>query len=113
MEPDPDNTGGGKPGAESPRLNCLPGIGAHTLNEPKGGWRRAMTTSAEFIIQLNGEPYTLGGDARIGALIERLKLKRGRVAVEINQVVVPKAAWDTVEIRAGDKVEIVNFVGGG
>jgi sulfur carrier protein len=72
-----------------------------------------MTSSAEIVIQLNGEPYALLGDARIGALIERLKLKRGRVAVEINQAVVPKAKWDSVEIRAGDRVEIVNFVGGG
>jgi sulfur carrier protein len=46
-------------------------------------------------------------------LIERLKLRRGRVAVEINQAVVPKAKWDSFEIRSGDKVEIVNFVGGG
>lgn len=72
-----------------------------------------MTSSAEIVIQLNGEPYTLLGDARIGALIQRLKLKRGRVAVEINQAVVPKAEWDSVEIHPGDKVEIVNFVGGG
>ncbi|HUN59460.1 MAG TPA: sulfur carrier protein ThiS [Candidatus Binataceae bacterium] len=75
--------------------------------------RRAMTNSSEITIQLNGEPYTLIGDARIGVLIERLKLKRGRVAVEINHNVVPKVAWDSVEIRPGDKVEIVNFVGGG
>jgi len=72
-----------------------------------------MTSSGQIVIQLNGEPYTLPGEARIGALIERLKLKRGRVAVEINQAVVPKAQWDRVEIRPGDKVEIVNFVGGG
>jgi thiamine biosynthesis protein ThiS len=72
-----------------------------------------MPNSAEIKIQLNGEPYLISGDARIGALIERLKLKRGRVAVEINQAVVPKAKWDSVEIRSGDKVEIVNFVGGG
>jgi sulfur carrier protein len=72
-----------------------------------------MTGPAEFTIQLNGEPYTLSGNMRIGALIERLKLKRGRVAVEINHTVVAKATWDIIEIRPGDKVEIVNFVGGG
>lgn len=72
-----------------------------------------MSNSAGFTIQLNGEPYTLNGDARIGALVERLKLKRGRVAVEVNQAVVPKADWDSVEIRESDTVEIVNFVGGG
>ena len=72
-----------------------------------------MPNSSEFTIQLNGEPFTISGDSHVGALIERLKLKRGRVAVEINHLVVPKADWDTVEIQAGDKVEIVNFVGGG
>ena len=72
-----------------------------------------MTTQMEFVIQLNGEPYTIGGDARLTALIERLKLRRGRVAVEINHGVVPKAQWDSVMVRPGDKVEIVNFVGGG
>jgi thiamine biosynthesis protein ThiS len=72
-----------------------------------------MPNSADFTIQLNGEPYTLSGDSHIGALVERLKLKRGRVAVEVNQAVVPKADWDSVAIRPGDRVEIVNFVGGG
>jgi sulfur carrier protein len=72
-----------------------------------------MPTTAEFIIQLNGEPYALSGDASLVALIERLKLKRGRIAVEINQAVVPKADWESVELHPGDKVEIVNFVGGG
>jgi len=73
----------------------------------------AMADSTDFTIQLNGEPYAISGDTRVGALVEQLKLKRGRVAVEINHMVVPKAAWDRVEIRPGDKVEIVNFVGGG
>jgi sulfur carrier protein len=72
-----------------------------------------MTTEAEFLIQLNGEPYTVIGDARLTALIERLKLRRGRIAVEINHRVVPKAQWDSVVVHPNDKIEIVNFVGGG
>jgi sulfur carrier protein len=68
---------------------------------------------SRFQIQLNGEAYAIGGDARLVTLIETLKLKRGRVAVEINRAVVPKADWDGVMLRPGDKVEIVNFVGGG
>jgi sulfur carrier protein len=72
-----------------------------------------MPDSGQFVIQLNGEPYTLNEDTRVGALVERLKLKRGRVAVEINHTVIAKADWDRIELRAGDKVEIVNFVGGG
>lgn len=66
-----------------------------------------------FAIQLNGEPYTINGDTCVAALVERLGFKRGRVAVEINSAVIPKAQWTTVNLRAGDKVEVVNFVGGG
>ena len=70
-----------------------------------------MSTAIQ--ITLNGEPYSIGGDARLLSLIEGLKLKRGRVAVEINREIVPKADWEGVTLAAGDIVEIVNFVGGG
>jgi sulfur carrier protein len=66
-----------------------------------------------FEIQLNGESHRIEGDANLVALIEKLKLRRGRVAVEINRVVVPKAEWGKAVLRPGDSVEIVNFVGGG
>jgi sulfur carrier protein len=66
-----------------------------------------------FSIQLNGEPYSIDGDPRLIALVEKLNLRRGRVAVELNQSVIPKAEWASVVLQPGDKVEIVNFVGGG
>ncbi len=66
-----------------------------------------------FQIELNGEAYRVDGDARLTSLIERLKLKRGRIAIEINRAIVARAAWDEVTLKAGDMVEIVNFVGGG
>jgi sulfur carrier protein len=69
--------------------------------------------SSDFQITLNGEPYSIASDARLSALIEHLKLKRGRVAVEINRAIVPKAQWGSVTLAPGDIVEIVNFVGGG
>ena len=70
-------------------------------------------SSSTIKIQLNGEPHEIAGDARLLALIERLKLRRARVAVEINRAVIPKAEWDGTILHAGDLVEIVNFVGGG
>jgi thiamine biosynthesis protein ThiS len=68
--------------------------------------------SASSII-LNGEPYPLGADTPLTALLQRLKMRRGRVAVEINREIVPKANYDATVVRAGDSVEIINFVGGG
>ena len=36
-----------------------------------------------------------------------------RIAVEINRQVVPKSDYAATILRAGDEVEIINFVGGG
>jgi len=64
-------------------------------------------------IQLNGKAYPIEDELRLEALLERLALKRTRIAVEINQQVVPKADYAGVVLRQGDQVEIINFVGGG
>jgi sulfur carrier protein len=72
-----------------------------------------MPGSSETSITLNGDPYALGGDMPLTALLERLKMRRGRVAVEINREIVPKANYDATIVRVGDNVEIINFVGGG
>ncbi len=69
--------------------------------------------STVFQIELNGESHQIERDPRLTSLIERLKLKRGRIAIEINRAIVPRAEWDGTALKAGDVVEIVNFVGGG
>ena len=73
----------------------------------------ANDSAQSFSIQLNGESYSIGGDARLLALVEKLNLRRGRIAIELNQSVIPKAEWASISLRPGDKVEIVDFVGGG
>ncbi|MGH7948641.1 MAG: sulfur carrier protein ThiS [Candidatus Binataceae bacterium] len=72
-----------------------------------------MSTTATTQITLNGEPYALDGDARLATLLERLKVRRKRIAVEINGEVVRKSDYDNVALSAGDQVEVINFVGGG
>jgi sulfur carrier protein len=64
-------------------------------------------------ITLNGDPFPLHAETNLTALLEQLNVRRGRVAVEINRQIVPKASYDTTIVRAGDDVEIINFVGGG
>ncbi len=70
-------------------------------------------STAKIKIQLNGEPHSLDGDDRLTVLIDSLKLKPGRVAVELNREIVPKAKWGEVRLRDGDQLEVINFVGGG
>jgi thiamine biosynthesis protein ThiS len=67
----------------------------------------------KITIQLNGEPYALEGDARLIVLIEKLKMKPGRIAVERNRQIVPKAEYEHLTLKEGDELELINFVGGG
>ncbi len=64
-------------------------------------------------ITLNGDRFELSGPLTVTDLLAQLSIDARRVAVEHNQVVVKRAAFETTEIREGDQVEIVNFVGGG
>jgi sulfur carrier protein len=64
-------------------------------------------------IQLNGETYELPEPLTLDALLARLEIDGRRVAVEVNEHVVKKAAYAETLVREGDDVEVVNFVGGG
>jgi len=64
-------------------------------------------------IILNGEPFELTGTMSVTALLTRLEIDPRRVAVEHNLTVIKRGTYDATEVRDGDQVEIVNFVGGG
>jgi thiamine biosynthesis protein ThiS len=64
-------------------------------------------------IVLNGDPFEVAGPLTLTALLAHLNVDPRRVAVEHNLNVVKRAHYDSTQIREGDQVEIVNFVGGG
>jgi sulfur carrier protein len=64
-------------------------------------------------IQLNGERYEVPESLTVDALLARLEVDGRRVAVEVNEFVVKKAAYGDTVVHEGDAVEVVNFVGGG
>ena len=64
-------------------------------------------------IKLNGESFDLPAPLTVSELLTHLKIDSRRVAVELNLVVLKRAAFDATILREGDEVEIVNFVGGG
>ena len=66
-----------------------------------------------MVISLNGDPYELATPLTVADLLAHLNIDPRRVAVEHNLVVLKRATFDTVVVREGDQVEIVNFVGGG
>jgi len=52
-------------------------------------------------------------DSNLQRLVELLDLKADRVAVERNGDIVPRVTWADVHLKDGDKLEVVQFVGGG
>jgi len=65
-------------------------------------------------IQINGEPREFSNDSlRLSELVEQLALAPQRIAVELNRQIIRRGEWEHTEVRDGDRVEIVHFVGGG
>jgi thiazole synthase len=64
-------------------------------------------------ITLNGEPYELEHPVSVVDLLAQLAIDPRRVAVEHNLAIIKRQRFPEVVVADGDRVEIVNFVGGG
>lgn len=64
-------------------------------------------------ITLNGEEHSLPDETFLNQLIEQLDIQGKRIAVEINQEIIPRGEHASYKIKAGDKIEIVHAIGGG
>ncbi len=61
---------------------------------------------------INGEQRT-SPVGTLSALVEYLGMKSDRVAIELNGEIAPRDHWPQTELHEGDRLEIVQFVGGG
>ena len=64
-------------------------------------------------ITVNGEVRKVTEGVSVEDLLQQLGLQSGRVAIERNLEIFPRAQWAETKIAAGDRYEIVQFVGGG
>jgi sulfur carrier protein len=62
---------------------------------------------------LNGNPTEIADGTKMNELIEQLELNGQRLAVEVNEELVPRSRFDQHRLVPGDKVEIIHAVGGG
>jgi sulfur carrier protein len=69
--------------------------------------------SHTLVITLNGERFELDQPMSVIALLARLDIDPRRVAVEHNLTILKRQRFPEVVVGEGDRVEIVNFVGGG
>jgi thiamine biosynthesis protein ThiS len=67
---------------------------------------------ASMTLTINGEPQISSAET-LAALVEQLGMKPDRVAIELNREIVPRDRWPQTPLHDGDRLEIVQFVGGG
>ena len=64
-------------------------------------------------IQLNGAPYEINSGINLNELLNKLKIKKNKVAIEVNGEIVDRNKYTKLILNKDDKVEIVHFIGGG
>lgn len=64
-------------------------------------------------ISVNGDAQCVPPETSVGQLLGLLGLSARRIAVAINQDVVARSTFDARRLSPGDRVEILEAVGGG
>ncbi len=64
-------------------------------------------------IFLNGERRDIPAEIALDRLLDHFSFPKQRVAIELNKQVIRRTDWPATDVREGDKIEVVHFVGGG
>ena len=64
-------------------------------------------------ITINGEQRILEDELNLQELISMLELENKRLAIEVNQEIIPRSEHVSYILKQDDKVEIVQAIGGG
>ena len=70
-------------------------------------------SDAQLSLLVNGEARVVDPGSTVARLLSELGLGGKRIAVAINREIVPKSAFSFHELVSGDRVEILEAVGGG
>ena len=79
---------------------------------------RHMSTIVKQILEqigltVNGDQMQVAAGLTLSGLITQLELDTRKVAVERNLEIVPRSTYASTRLEAGDRLEIVHFIGGG
>ncbi|WP_455206979.1 sulfur carrier protein ThiS [Kaarinaea lacus] len=64
-------------------------------------------------IQINGTTQKFDDNLTAAQLVEKLGMQGRRIAMEVNQEILPRSEYETYQLRENDQVEIIHAVGGG
>lgn len=68
---------------------------------------------SDMKLTVNGTPTELTEGDTVATVVADRTHERRRVAVAVNGEVVPRSAWETTALAAGDSVEVLAAVAGG
>ena len=64
-------------------------------------------------IRVNGEEKEIADGLNVARLLDELQIRPARVVVELNRNIVSRETHASTQLKDGDTLEIVHFVGGG
>ena len=64
-------------------------------------------------VTVNGEPRELAAGSTVADLIEQMGLSGKRLAVEIDQEIIPRSQHASFTLAVGNRIEVVHAIGGG
>ena len=64
-------------------------------------------------IIVNGKEISLPEDSNIQDLVAELGFTNKRIAIEVNEAIIPKSEHQSHHLDSLDRVEVINAVGGG
>ena len=72
-----------------------------------------MNIKNKIKITVNGKQMQVIPNFSLKSLIKKLKIPLNKIAIELNKKIIDKKKISKIQLKKGDKVEIVHFIGGG
>ncbi len=72
-----------------------------------------MNIKNKIKITVNGKQMQVITNFSLKSLIVKLKIPIDKIAIELNKKIIDKKKISKIQLKKGDKIEIVHFIGGG
>ena len=72
-----------------------------------------MNIKNKIKITVNGKQMQIIPKFSMKSLITKLKMPLNKIAIELNKKIIDKKRISKIQLKKGDKIEIVHFIGGG
>ena len=72
-----------------------------------------MNIKNKIKITVNGKQMQIIPKFSLKSLIIKLKMPLNKIAIELNKEIIDKRKISKTQLKKGDKIEIVHFIGGG